>query len=351
MQNKWIIEMIGDMAFIQEPMKYLGYGIEKGIIIIADDDENAMRVKSMLVKYLDAVEVKPNNKKGQQICNYQMGVYRYDRTDDKKRVIDFLEAREYLPVVIVNGFVPESLIGRGYMFRCISKVQDFSSAGKAYKRFSDFVKRNKNEALNMMSKIGENEDSDDVNKISKYKEIGRMLETVVEIKTRMYAEIGISKEEINKKQEKFVKMISNVLEVMDNYECDYDISDFVKECFTRLVREGEIGLSIINEDMVEGSIENRILYDDNYYYVSDSTLRKICEPYLETVSLVQLKNEMNFSGMLECDKGKKNNFTKKKVIWNSYGWSERVRLLFIKKETFMAEDGMLLENIWEEKIC
>lgn len=167
----------------------------------------------------------------------------------------------------------------------------------------------------------------------------------------MYAKKGKSKEEINKKQEKFVKMIDDVIGAMDNYECDYDISDFIKECFTRQVRKGEIGVSIMNENRVEGPIANRILYDDSYYYVTDSTLRKICEPYLETVSLVQLKNQMNFSGMLECDKGKNNNFTKKKVIWSPYGWSERVRLVCIKKETLMAEDGMLLENMWEDKIC
>lgn len=184
MQNEWIIEMIGDIAFIREPIKILGYGIEKGIIVIADDDDDSVRVKSMLVQYLDAVEVKFNNKKEKQFCNYQMGVYRYDKSDNKKTVMDFLETKDFLPVVIVSGFVPESLIGRGYPFRCMSKEQDFSSAGKAYKRFSDFVKYNKDEALNLMCKISGNEAINGVKKFPEYKEIGRILVTVVEIKKK-----------------------------------------------------------------------------------------------------------------------------------------------------------------------
>ena len=47
MQNRWSIEMIAELAFVQEPMRFYGYGMEKGIILIADDEESAIAIKSM----------------------------------------------------------------------------------------------------------------------------------------------------------------------------------------------------------------------------------------------------------------------------------------------------------------
>lgn len=349
MQNEWIAEMIAELAFIREPMNYLGCGMGKGIILIADDDDDARTVKTRLVQYLAAVEIKFNSKKEKQPCNYQMGVYKYDRCDNEKRVLDFLETQEFLPVVIVGGLIPENLIGRGYAFRCIWSEQNSLNVEKKYKLFSDFVKRNKDEILNLMSEIGKNEEMTDVETILSYKEIGRILVALVEIRKRIYEKSGMAKTEITKNREVFVKMISETLQIMDSYEWDYDISDFVKECFIRQSKKGEIGISILNENKVEGTVVNRILYDDDYYYVTDSVLRKICESYLQMVSLVQLKNEMYISGMLECDKGKDKCFTKKKVIWNPYGWSERIRFICIKKEVLMASDGMLLEDMWGNK--
>lgn len=103
MQNKWIAETVAEMAFIREPMKFLNYRMEKGIILIANDDDDALSVKTMLVQHLNAVEIKFNDKKEKQPCNYQMGVYKYDRLDNEKRVLDFLKIQEFLPVVIVGG--------------------------------------------------------------------------------------------------------------------------------------------------------------------------------------------------------------------------------------------------------
>lgn len=344
MQNKWIAETVAEMAFIREPMKFLNYRMEKGIILIANDDDDALSVKTMLVQHLNAVEIKFNDKKEKQPCNYQMGVYKYDRLDNEKRVLDFLKIQEFLPVVIVGGLLPENLSGRGYAFRCVSEEQNFLAAGKKYKMFSDFVKCNKDEMLNLMSKIGKNKDKTE--NILRYKEIGRILVAVVETKKRIHEKKGKAEAEINKMRDGFMEVISESLRVMDWYECGYDVSDFVKECFIRHAKKGEIRMSILDQNKIESTSVNQILYDDDYYYVTDPVLRKICESYLQTVSLVQLKNEMYFSGMLECDKGRDRCFTKKKVIWSPYGWAERVRFICIRKESLM-EDGVLLENIWE----
>ena len=78
MQNRWSIEMIAELAFVQEPMRFYGYGMEKGIILIADDEESAIAIKSMLEAHMDAVGVRLRGRKECQPLNYQMGVHVYN---------------------------------------------------------------------------------------------------------------------------------------------------------------------------------------------------------------------------------------------------------------------------------
>lgn len=47
---------MAELAFVQDPMRFYAYGMEKGIILIADDDESALVIRSMLEAH--SVEVK-----------------------------------------------------------------------------------------------------------------------------------------------------------------------------------------------------------------------------------------------------------------------------------------------------
>ena len=153
MQNKWSIEMIAELAFVQEPIRFYGYGMDKGIILIADDEEGALAIKLMLEAHMDAVGVKLRGRKENQPLNYQMGVHVYNRLDDERKVIDFLEEQEFLPIIVASGMIPEILIGRGYAFRCTATEKDFIEVEKWYKSFKDFTKRNASVVCDLIKQI------------------------------------------------------------------------------------------------------------------------------------------------------------------------------------------------------
>lgn len=79
---------------------------------------------------------------------------------------------------------------------------------------------------------------------------------------------------------------------MDRHEGMYDVQDVVRKCFMDQVSKGEIEIRPLLGNSAVDEIKNHILYDDDFYYVTDSTLRTVCAPLLTTVSFVQLKNEM-----------------------------------------------------------
>lgn len=181
MQNKWLIETIAELAFVQEPIRFYGYGMEKGIILIADDDESALIIKSMLEAHLEAVGVKLRGRNENQPLNYQMGVHVYNRFDDERKTLDFLEEQRFLPIVITGGKIPEVLIGRGYAFRCTMNEKEFMEAGKKYEKFTDFTKREVWGVCDLIKRIRKFSDmlEDPQKKYQKYQKIVKKLITVV----------------------------------------------------------------------------------------------------------------------------------------------------------------------------
>lgn len=353
MQNRWSIEMIAELAFVQEPIRFYGYGMDKGMILIADDDESALAIRSMLEAHMDAVGVKLRGRKENQPLNYQMGVHVYNRLDDERKVIDFLEEQEFLPIVIAGGMIPEILIGRGYTFRCTAIEKDFMEAEQWYKSFTDFTKRNASVVCDLIKQVSKYSDmlKDPQKKYQKYQKIVKNLMTVILIWSSIYEEHGIDKEKICREKERLKAPIWGAIEMMERNDGTYDVQDPVKRCFIEQVSKGKMGISQLGKDPATNEIENHISYDDDFYYVTDSTLRTICTPLLKTVSFVKLKNEMVASGMVDCNDGEIKNFTKKKMIVHSDGRQERVRFVCIKKETLMTKEGLLLEDIWEDAKC
>lgn len=353
MQNRWSIEMIAELAFVREPMRFYGYGMDKGIILIADDEESAFAIKVMLEAHMDAVGVKLRSRKGNQPLNYQMGVHVYNRLDDERKVMDFLEEQEFLPIVIAGGMIPEILIGRGYTFRCTSTEKDFMEAEELYKSFADFTKRKASGVCDQIKRISKILDmlEDTHKKYQKYQRLVKNLMTVNSIWNSIYEEHGMEKEKIAGEIARLEELIWVAIEAMERNDETYDVQDPVKRCFIEQVSKGEMGISQLGEDSATDEIENHISYDDDFYYVTDSTLRTICAPLLKTVSFVKLKNEMVASGMVDCNDGNLKNFTKKKLIWRPFGWQERVRFVWIKKDALATNDGLYLEDIGEDTKC
>ena len=133
---------------------------------------------------------------------------------------------------------------------------------------------------------------------------------------------------------------------MDRYDGEYDVQDVVRKCFMDQASKGKIGIRPLvgNSDVDE--IENHILYDDDFYYVTDSTLRTVCAPLLTTVSFVQLKNEMASSGMVDCNDGNLKNFTKKKLIWRSFGWQGASTVCLDKEGSLNDKRRTLTGRYW-----
>lgn len=347
MQNKDVLEMLGGLAFVQFLIRFYGYGLDKGIILLTDDDESAVFVRIKLKFYLEAVEMKLNKKNEDQPLNYQMGVHVYNKFDNERDLIDFLEESSFLPVVIVGGIIPECLIGKAYIFRCNPTERDFAETKTTNQALTEWIKEHLNETKNVIRTTVKNPYWDDMEHSDKGKYRLFYTNLVIVKKLQMLSEEKTPSEEVKAFSQKVFDSIKN----MEYYEGEYDIRDAIKPCFLKQIAKENVGFEHFEKNIALDEIENKILYDDKYYYITEPLLRKLCAPLLESVSFLQLKHEMVKAGLVDCDGAGIQNFTKKKVVWSSDGHSERVRFVWMNKEPLMSEENLALEDIVEGKPC
>lgn len=102
----------------------------------------------------------------------------------------------------------------------------------------------------------------------------------------------------------------------------------------------------LNEEMsCQLCRESTIWYDDEYYYMTDRMLRKVCEGVLEMVSVNELKSILKAEAILICDASGDYSV---KITVKSVGNRQKIRALKLQK-LYLLVDGLYLEDIYYGK--
>lgn len=335
MQNEWVLKMISSLGFTKMAMSYNRINLDKGIVLIADDNENAMWLEDMFVEKFGAVHVKFGRGKKTHPLNYQCGVKTYDIYDKEEKIVEFLEEDSFLPVVIVGGVVPEFLIGRAYLFRCRASVNDFKRVAAAYIQYQKFVK---NDTELVQKIILRKKNADIIQNEERYVKVQRCMEITNDLWKHVNDAIGIKEIEVRKEYDSYMKNAIEAISNMDEFEEGCDVCGAVRNCVIDFVMQGKCLVQNIKH--VEKYDLNCILYDEDFYYVPEQLLKIMCRSMLHTVSFLQLKQEMYADGMIECGKGLNSNYTIKKMISLS---GERKRFIKIPRTYLLDEESMGLE--------
>lgn len=101
---------------------------------------------------------------------------------------------------------------------------------------------------------------------------------------------------------------------------------------------------VSSEDME--NLGNLPMYDSNYYYLPEATLREICKPWAETFSFTKLKNLLKSAGLIVTQGSKREYFTVKVQAVAVYGNIIQTRAAKIPREK-IDQPGQLS---WAEAI-
>lgn len=355
--NYWTILILEGTSFLNILLQEYGRDLDSGIILIAENNRRAWQLEKMLIDNTDARSISKLKENIEKPLRYQMGIHVYKKSDKIDAIIDFLHHKNFLPIIIVGGIVPDELSEAAYMIKFDATDKAFKTISKSYQRFKRYILDNiKYVKIQLMNLKVENA-------LSHYNvdiEYGYFLYTSMAVgkiwKCYMYEvfnnDKNIKENEVGKIAdiffEDFMHSTVRAIKLMEDYATSYDdIPGTIRDCMIDYMeKHKDIMMQDISNIKDDSGLDKVILYDDNFYYIKNALFSDIFSPLLETISTVQLKKYMQGAGILQCDNTKKGTYTPKVSLHFSKNGATPSRHRFIKiiKGSIRTDEGLSLED-------
>lgn len=336
-----VLQMIEALGFCRFIFKKYNCDLERGIILVVEDTWQVGEISDALCETSDTVRIK-NIKNPPPIMNFQIGIYLYGKSDKEEWASEFLLQKEFLPVIIVAGIVPEGLYDSGYIFRLNLTGNDVFEFDNMYQRMVTNILENLEIFLYDMKNLDSSCIAKQYQKVQQYRVVRAILATGLVWKMV----IREKNDEISTDawMEEYCNFLIEQLRYMDDFTGVYAVQEAVRRCIFASIEENKLQILSLDEyDETE-----RVIYvDENFYYFTEALLKKMCRPLTNTISFLQLKSEMYTDGILECNHGSKQNYTVKVTCFVADNKSVRKRFIKLRKECLLSDSGMSLED-WTE---
>lgn len=342
-----VLQFIEAFSFCRFIFRNYGFDLEKGIVLVADDDRHAQEVADAILTTVDSRNILRYNSKTEKPFNFEIGLHLYRKYDKEEELIEFLFAKDFVPLIIVGGLVPEFLTENAYIFRLKLTGKDIRDFKTLYEKMKTKIKSHI-EHLNYEIQIVKTSRALKNFKIERSNQ--RCFEVIVLTGKVWQMVMRESNDEDTSEAwvQEYYSVLESALESMDDLIGICDVSEAVRKCVVTYILQNEVKLKDLHK-LTDGSIET-IWYDADYYYFTEPFLKKICKPLQNTVSFQQIKTELYEAGILVCNNTKNRNFTVKKSCFDiQTGRESRMRFLKLVKHELLSDEGMELEELVEIK--
>lgn len=340
-KEDWILRLVLGTAFFDFPIKKSCYRRSGGMIIIAEDKEETDKIFDFLAESFCSV-VSTLKEKKIEACNFQFVIHKYRKCEKIEKIQEFMEETDFFPVLLVAGMVPNELEEYGMIFRWRLSQYNFAKLKKLEDEIYDYGVNNTEYMMIRLKQLQTSKYMMQLRGKSKNRDSMIWIFVVGSIWEDILRKNKMDEEEAEHWFFRYLNSAIHALEESDRLRECFDSDLAVRTCVLRTVEEGKVVVHDIREKQ---NRENEILYNDDFYFISEQLLKKICAPLLETASFVQIKKELSNTGMLESN-NVDGNYTVKVCCFNSdTGKTQRFRFLKIHKEKLMTDEGLTLEDL------
>lgn len=326
-----------------------GLGLKNGLLFLTEERSKCELILEKLTML--GVAFCKSFTRTKMLRNYQMGLRKYSHYDKESEILDYLEPGEFVPCLLVTGFIPDFLRGEKNLVPFEKVGFDVDKIMNDLQGFRQFARTNPDRLQCVIRRFKTSQIYLERNGES---EMQMVMILVADVFCDYYRDRRVESRTILKRQE-FGKAIHYCIELAEKYtECDA-LEAIEKSIEQYVEQHSEVIVCRITEigGKETGAIKekNIILFDDDFYYIYEGLVRKACENLLELVSFPNIKKQLYEEGVIRCNYIGGNNYTVGKVLTNSYGQSMRERFLAFRKEFFMTMDSLGLEERRGECEC
>lgn len=347
---KWLGRMLAGLAFLRYVLDVYGFKLDMGLVLVADDIRSAVQFAKFFSASTDAVMLAKIGRRIKEPENYRAGVHLFKSKDDEETIMDFLTQENFLPVVVIGGVVPAFLKSYSYILRIngsdLEDIRDRLFADE-YFDFRNFVV----DRLELIqTSLGRLKSSRAIEEYDGDPEFRMLYEAITAVGAiwRIFVRERKNEQETDAFWYGYLNYTRTQILKIPEFDGAYELAQTVsREIWKYVAEHPEIEIGSI--DMVDGRLESAIqnetaiLYDMNFYFLSEKLVRNSCIALMDTLSSVELKRRMRDEGIICCANEE---YTIKKCYTNVYGIQQRKRFLRFNREFLFSEDGMQLEDFF-----
>lgn len=335
-----VLQMIEAFGFCRFVFRKFGFDIERGLILVVEDTWQAGEIADAFCSTSAAVLVKWRKMQMVRPLNFQMGIYLYGKSDREEWIQEFLLEKDFLPVVIVAGIVPEALFEKGYIFKLEVTSQDICEFRMMYKKMQSNILEYSNAVFLELKNLKSSRIAKKYY-TEKYANASQMI-VATGVVWKMVIREKNDEETTDAWLKSYCEYLVSKLKSMGDFTGKYAVQKAVRKCIFDYVKQYDVQIAKIDEFSIT---DKTIFADVEYYYFPEFLLKEICRPLTNTISFLQLKSEMFSDGILVCNDGQKQNYTVKVTCFdadkNQY---TRKRFLKLRKECLLTYAGIPLED-------
>lgn len=340
-----IIVLLNVVAEIQPILVDAGLALQHGITLFTENKKDYEMLQNNFLE-TGAVICKSFGKANQKVPNNKLGIHPYTLYDKEEAVNEFLESEGFIPVVMIYGIIPDFLRQDSNLLPFESnirfKTMDFINSIQEFRTYA-----HQNSKL-LLRAIGLFKTSKLFLQSQEPSSFITALEVAAEVFSSFYREHH-NELQTEQKRAGLQHVVHYFKNLAECYMEECDVLDATKKSMVIYIdNHPQILLGRVDE--AEGELaeaiqnELAILFDKDWYYIPERILRHACETITGVVSFPNIKRELHEQGILWCNNAAVKNFTVKKLLTNAYGYTFRARFLKIKKDFFISNDSLGLEE-------
>lgn len=348
----WTPLVIFGSSFLRPLLGDMGYHIDEGIVLVADDETQARKFLSEYCRKTqgNGVEISSWKKRRKYPDNFCCGFLQMKKGTKEEEATEFLFANDFFPVVIGGGIIHDFLRYNHQIFRLSEKdTKDVSTIEFETKiaNFRTYIVENVPDILQTLEGLHTSIVFMEYAGTEAQRQIFNCIVSVGAVYAK-YLRKTCSEREVTAFADAYIKETLDRLQKISEFATGEEIPELMSSCVWNFLQMNE-HIALADMEAVGGKAykalkkKEIILFDDVFYYFPHELFVKICKPLLETRSCTELKEILDKVGILYCNSADK---TVKKTVTTSYGAQERVRFLWVHKEFLFSPDNLRLEDVF-----
>lgn len=341
---KWVPFVVFSYAFLRCVLEAYEISCDNGFVLIADNEISAREFREGYCRATGEYGLRLNIKEYQNYSYNNCCAGLINLTRQKLDECEaFLDDTRFFPVLVCGGILPKELRENHYLFRISEKDVEYVSStqfNQDIHEWCDYAIAN----IMMLCKCFELIDTSEAIRRNKNqvdnKTLFKMLTAIGEAYSYFLREKYDEKIQQLFRQ-RYIKMCVSRINRISQFADGLDICEILAEAIWNYVKRDQVEKVLSVESCDQSGLkllaENKaILYDEEYYYITEAMMRKICIGLLVGFSWTELKGQLADASLIEKEAS---GYTIKKTI-TCNGQPKRIRTMWLHKEFLLTTDNV-----------